>query len=35
VALFGQLPEARQLTLVEALPFPSGIVVHVCRPQHA
>ena len=32
-ALFGQLPGPRQLNLVEALPFPGGIVVHVCRPQ--
>lgn len=33
-ALFGQLPGSRQLNLVEATPFPSGIVVHVYRPQH-
>jgi dihydrofolate reductase len=32
-ALFGQLPNSRHLDLVEALPFPSGIVVHVYRPQ--
>jgi dihydrofolate reductase len=33
-ALFDRLPNARHLTLVEATPFPSGIVVHVYRPQH-
>ncbi len=33
-ALFGQLPGSRHLNLVEALSFPSGIVVHVYRPQH-
>jgi dihydrofolate reductase len=33
-ALFDQLPQARHLELVEATPFPSGIVVHVYRPQH-
>jgi dihydrofolate reductase len=33
-ALFDQLPDARHLTLVEAFSFPSGIVVHVYRPQH-
>ena len=33
-ALFDQLPESRHLDLVEATPFPSGIVVHVYRPQH-
>lgn len=27
-------PESRHLDLVEAAPFPSGIVVHVYRPQH-
>ncbi|WP_410792052.1 dihydrofolate reductase family protein [Kribbella sp. C-35] len=32
-ALFGQLPESRHLDLVEATPFPSGIVVHIYRPQ--
>ena len=32
--LFEQLPESRHLDLVEATPFPSGIVVHVYRPQH-
>jgi dihydrofolate reductase len=34
-ALFGQLPQARHLGLVEATPFPSGVVVHVYRPQHS
>jgi len=34
-ALFGQLPGPRQLNLVQALSFPSGIVVHICRPLHA
>jgi dihydrofolate reductase len=33
-ALFDQLPESRHLTLVEATPFPSGVVVHTYRPQH-
>ena len=33
-ALFDQLPGSRHLNLVEALSFPSGIVVHVYRPQH-
>ena len=33
-ALFGQLPDSRHLNLVQALPFPSGIVVHIYRPQH-
>ncbi len=33
-ALFDQLPDSRHLNLVEALSFPSGIVVHVYRPQH-
>jgi dihydrofolate reductase len=32
-ALFNQLPESRHLDLVEATPFPSGIVVQVYRPQ--
>jgi len=31
--LFDQLPESRHLDLVEATPFPSGIVVHIYRPQ--
>ncbi|MGZ0145684.1 dihydrofolate reductase family protein [Kribbella sp. WER1] len=30
-ALFDQLGDARRLELVEALPFPSGVVVHVYR----
>jgi riboflavin biosynthesis pyrimidine reductase len=34
-ALFDQLPEARHLHLVETTRFPSGIVVHAYRPQHA
>jgi dihydrofolate reductase len=34
-ALFGQLPDSRHLDLVEAVSFPSGVVVHVYRPQHA
>ena len=34
-ALFDQLPDSRHLNLVEALSFPSGIVVHVYRPQHS
>jgi dihydrofolate reductase len=33
-ALFDQLPESRHLDLVEATPFPSGVVVHTYRPQH-
>jgi dihydrofolate reductase len=33
-ALFDQLPESRHLALVEATPFPSGVVVHTYRPQH-
>jgi dihydrofolate reductase len=33
-ALFDQLPESRHLDLVETLPFPSGIVVQIYRPQH-
>src|SRR5258708_2294265 len=33
-ALFDQLPDSRHLNLVEALSFPSGVVVHVYRPQH-
>jgi dihydrofolate reductase len=32
-ALFAQLPESRHLNLVEATPFPSGIVVHIYQPQ--
>lgn len=34
-ALFDRLPGPRHLDLVEATPFPSGVVVHVYRPQHA
>ncbi|WP_328322651.1 dihydrofolate reductase family protein [Kribbella sp. NBC_00382] len=34
-ALFDQLSESRHLDLVETTPFPSGIVVHTYRPQHA
>jgi dihydrofolate reductase len=34
-ALFDQLPESRHLTLVEATPFPNGVVVHTYRPQHS
>ena len=30
-----RLPDSRHLNLVEALSFPSGVVVHVYRPQHA
>ena len=33
--LFGQLTESRRLDLVETTPFPSGVVVHVYRPQHS
>jgi dihydrofolate reductase len=33
-ALFDQLPGSRHLELVEATPFPSGIVVQVYRPKH-
>jgi dihydrofolate reductase len=32
--LFDQVPESRHLNLIEALSFPSGIVVHIYRPQH-
>lgn len=32
-ALFGQLAAARHLDLVEARAFPSGVVLHVYRPQ--
>jgi dihydrofolate reductase len=32
-ALFAQLPESRHLNLVEATPFPSGVVVHIYQPQ--
>jgi hypothetical protein len=33
-ALFDQLLEPRYLDLVDATPFPGGIVVHVYRQQH-
>jgi len=33
-ALFAQLAESRHLNLVEATPFPSGIIVHIYQPQH-
>ena len=33
-ALFDQLPASRHLDLVEATPYPSGIVVQVYRPKH-
>jgi dihydrofolate reductase len=32
--LFDQLPDSRHLELVEATPFPSGILVQVYRPKH-
>lgn len=32
-ALFAQLPESRRLDLVEARPYPSGIVVQIYRPR--
>jgi hypothetical protein len=31
--LFDQLPSSRHLQLVEPMPFPSGILVQVYRPQ--
>jgi len=34
-ALFAQLPESRHLNLVQAIPFPSGIVVHIFQPQRS
>jgi dihydrofolate reductase len=34
-ALFEQLPESRHLNLMEATPFPSGIVVQIYRPQRS
>ncbi|MEV5960637.1 dihydrofolate reductase family protein [Kribbella sp. NPDC051952] len=34
-ALFDQLPESRHLDLVETMPFPSGIVVQIYRPQRS
>jgi dihydrofolate reductase len=33
--LFAQLAESRHLNLLEATPFPSGVVVHTYQPQHA
>ena len=33
-ALFDQLPDSRHLELVEATPFPSGILVQAYRPKH-
>jgi dihydrofolate reductase len=33
-SLFDQIPQSRHLDLVEARPFPSGIVVQIYRPQH-
>src|SRR5664279_3432336 len=33
-ALFDKLPDARRLNHVDAVSFPSGIVVHIYRPQH-
>ena len=33
-ALFDQLPRSRHMNLIEAVSFPSGIVVHIYRPQH-
>lgn len=32
-SLFDQLPGARRLSLVEARPFPSGIIAQIYRPQ--
>jgi dihydrofolate reductase len=32
--LFDQLPDSRHLNLIEAMSFPSGIVVHIYRTQH-
>jgi len=34
-ALFDQLPQSRHLDLVEATPFPSGVVALVYRPRHS
>ncbi len=34
-ALFEQLPESRHLDLLEATPFPSGIIVQIYRPQRS
>ena len=33
-SLIGQLADARRLALVEARPFPSGVVVQFYRPKH-
>ena len=33
-ALFDQLPDSRHLELIEAKPFPSGILAQVYRPKH-
>src|SRR5918998_3767215 len=33
-ALFDQLPDSRHLELIEARPFPSGILAQVYRPKH-
>jgi len=32
-SLFDRVPDSRHLQLVEATPYPSGIVVHIYRPQ--
>lgn len=33
-ALFDQLPNSRHLELIEAKPFPNGILAQVHRPEH-
>lgn len=33
LALFDQLPASRHVTLVEARPFPNGVVLHTYRPR--
>jgi riboflavin biosynthesis pyrimidine reductase len=33
-APFDQLPDSRHMNLIEALAFPTGVVVHIHRPQH-
>jgi dihydrofolate reductase len=33
-ALFDQLPDSRHLELIEAKPFPGGILAQVYRPKH-
>ena len=33
-ALFDQLPDSRRLELIEAKPFPGGILAQVYRPKH-